>query len=98
MPSIKITRMYTLPSSREGRGRREVETHTYDVDDYRTVAQWAVETLTDAGATRHNWGPVYITEEPKITDFGRGEEMTKSAELSGFTDGQLVSTHRQMTA
>lgn len=98
MPHIKITRTYTLPHSREGRGRPEVESLTYNQDDYRTADEWAAEVLTDAGITHHNWGAVYITEEPKITDFGRGEEMTATGELSGFTDNQLVQVCRLMSA
>ncbi len=97
MPRIKITRTYTLPHSREGRGRPEVESDTYDADDWRTVQEWAADTLRDAGCTRHSWGPRYITEEPKITDFARGEEVTAMAELSDFTDTQLMSIYRQMT-
>ncbi len=98
MPHIKITRTYTLPHSREGRGRPEVESLTYNQDDYRTVEEWAAEVLTDAETTRHNRGAVYITEEPKITDFRRGEEMTATAELSGFTVDQLVQVCRRMSA
>jgi hypothetical protein len=88
---IKITRTYTLPHSREGRGRPAVEEITYDSDDYRTPVQWAAEELRNAGCTRHDRGSQYVTEEPKITDFGRGEEMTAEAELTGFTDDQFAA-------
>lgn len=87
--TIKIARTYTLPSSREGRGRPEVERLAYDADDYRTPVEWAAEELSNAGCTRHNRGPLFATEEPKITDFDRGEEMTATGTLEGFTVEQL---------
>lgn len=89
MPTIKITRHYTLPRSREDRGRREVERLAYESEDWRMPVEWAAEELRNAGCTRHNWGPRFMTEEPKITDFSRGEEMTATAELDGFTTEQL---------
>lgn len=89
MPTIKITRHYTLPRSREDRGRSTVAPLNWDADDWRTPAEWAADELRDAGCTRHNWGPRFVTEEPKITDFSRGEEMTATAVLDGFTDAQI---------
>lgn len=92
MPSIKITRTYTLPSTRtsEGRGRVRTEPLTYDTDDWRTPVEWAAEELANAGCTRHNWGPRFMAEEPKITDYSRGEEMEAMAELHGFTDDETA--------
>lgn len=90
MPTIKITRNYTLPATRarEGRGRTETRTVHYYADDWRTPVEWATEELTDAGCTRHNWGARFMSEEPKITDHARDEHMDVTAELSDFTDDQ----------
>lgn len=88
-PAIKITRTYTLPTTREGGGRPRTEELTYDPADYRTPVEWAAEELSNAGITRHNWGAEFITEEPKITSYATGEQMTATAALSGFTADQM---------
>lgn len=90
---IIIRRTYTLPNSREGRGKVRAETLVYDADDWRTPVEWAAETLKDAGCTRCNRGDQYVTEERKITDFSRGEEMTATATLEGFTTVQLQGVY-----
>ncbi|MFD9867480.1 hypothetical protein ACFXI8_23650 [Streptomyces niveus] len=57
------------------------------------MAEWAVRELQNAGCTRDISGG-YVTEEPKITDFSRGEEMTATAELVGFTAAQETEVRR----
>jgi hypothetical protein len=95
-PTIVIRRTYTLPESREGQGRAEVEREQYDADDYRAVPQWAAETLANAGVTRHNRGAQYVTEEPKVTDSSRGEEMTATGEVLGIAEEDAREIYRLM--
>ena len=90
MYKIKILRTYTLPSSRENRGRTGNEPHTYDPDDWQTVTEWTAGVLRDAGCTRYSHGHEFVTEEAKITDFARGEEMTATAHLTGFTPEEIT--------
>lgn len=94
--TIKIIRTYTLPTTREGGGRLRVERLAYDPDDWRTPVEWAAQELSDAGCTRHNWGPQFMSEEPKITDVGRGEEMEAVAEVGGATPEQLAEIIREL--
>ncbi|WP_432040858.1 hypothetical protein [Streptomyces chartreusis] len=94
---VQITRTYTLPQSREGRGRIEVERLTYEEPHWQTPAEWTADVLRDAGCTQHNFGDRYVTEEPKITDFRRGEEMTAIAELDGFTGAQARETFEALS-
>lgn len=94
--TIKVTRTYSLPTTREGGGRPHVERLAYDPDDWRTPVEWAAEELSNAGCTRHNWGPRFMTEEAKITDFARGEEMEAVAEVDGATPEQLAKIIREL--
>lgn len=93
-PEIRISRHYTLPQSREGRGRARSEGLAFKDSGADDAAQWAAGELSDAGCTRRSRNVEYCTEEPKITDFSRGEEMTAVATLVGFTDKQLSTVAR----
>ncbi|MEO3852591.1 hypothetical protein ABGB09_34075 [Streptomyces sp. B8F3] len=88
---IKFTRSYTLPNSREGRGRTEIERLVYEKPHWLTPADWVVKELRNAGCTRYNNHDRYVGEQPKITDFSRGEEMTVTADLVGFTQEQAAA-------
>jgi hypothetical protein len=93
---IKIHRSYTLPQSREDRGRIEMERLEFDPEVGDTAVEWAVEALRNAGCTRDNVTN-YITEEPKVTDFSRGEEMTASARLYGFAEDEERAVNYLLT-
>ncbi|MGW6602258.1 hypothetical protein [Streptomyces sp. NPDC055036] len=105
-PEIKITRHYTLPQDTEDydperetapdartKGIRRVERLVWDELD--PVAEWAAQELQNAGCIRDN-GRGYSTEERKITDYTRGQEMTATAELIGFTNEQKAEISRHI--
>ncbi|MFE6000417.1 hypothetical protein ACFQ6C_26710 [Streptomyces sp. NPDC056454] len=93
---VKITHTSTLPESREGRGVVRVKTLTYDGDAGQSPHEWAAEMLNDAGCTRHNSGAQYVTKEPKVTDYARGEETTSVGEVTGLNDDQVAELFRLM--
>ncbi|MFE4863227.1 hypothetical protein, partial [Streptomyces sp. NPDC056670] len=90
------TKPRTLPTRREGRGRVRVEPFAYDGDGGQSPHEWAAEMLSNAGCTRHNRGTQYVTEEPKITDFARGEETTATGEVTGLTPDQAARLFETM--
>lgn len=96
-PTVRIIRAYTLPNSREGRGRPRVEELVYEEENWQTVEEWAVEQLQDAGCTRDAGTSRYETEEPKIVDYSRGEEMTATALLKNFTYEQEREIYRRIS-
>jgi hypothetical protein len=96
MYEIKVTRTYTLPRNREGRGVVLVVSEKYDPDLYDSPIEWAGEALQCVDCTRHNWGNQFVKEEPTITDYSRGEEMTAIAELMGFTQDELIEVIQSM--
>ncbi len=97
-PTVKIMRVYTLPGTREGGGRRVIELLPYDEELGETVADWTAGQLADAGCTRHNFGPRYMAEETMTTDYRRGEEMDTTAELLHYDADQLSAVYRLMQA
>ncbi|MFJ4902937.1 hypothetical protein [Streptomyces sp. NPDC088727] len=95
--TVKITYSSTLPHSHEGRGRIQVGEFKYDAEECgESPHEWAAEMLSNAGCTRHNRGARYVTEEPKITDFARGEETTATGVVTGLNDDQVVQLLKKM--